>query len=128
MGRILTLLLVAWALLLAARGMVKALRLIYAAAWELGRPVFHDTTKAAFVFLGLTTAASTATGLARQTREGADAAGWVVTVPPVFAVYLATWLVACLFSSLTRRVRRGSRCCRAPCCSPSARRSSISSS
>ncbi|HJS26658.1 MAG TPA: YhjD/YihY/BrkB family envelope integrity protein [Actinomycetota bacterium] len=95
-SRIFTLLLVAWALLLAARGMVKALRLIYAAAWELGRPVFHDTTKAALVFLGLTTAATTATGLARQAREGADAAGWVVTILVVFTVYLVTWLVACL--------------------------------
>ena len=95
-SRIVTLLLVAWALLLASRGMVKALRLIYAAAWELGRPVYHDTTKAALVFLGLTTAATTATGLARQAREGADASGWVVTVLVVFAVYLATWLVACV--------------------------------
>jgi uncharacterized BrkB/YihY/UPF0761 family membrane protein len=95
-SRIVTLLLVAWALLLASRGMVKALRLIYAAAWELGRPVYHDTSKAALVFLGLTTAATTATGLARQAREGADAAGWVVTVLVVFAVYLATWLVACV--------------------------------
>lgn len=95
-SRIVTLLLVAWALLLASRGMVKALRLIYAAAWDLGRPVYHDTTKAALVFLGLTTAATTATGLARQAREGADVAGWVVTVLVVFAVYLATWLVACV--------------------------------
>jgi uncharacterized BrkB/YihY/UPF0761 family membrane protein len=95
-SRILTLLIVAWALLLAARAMVKALRLIYAAAWELGRPVFRDTTKAALVFLGLTTATTTVTGLARQTREEADAAGWVVTILAVFAVYLATWLVACL--------------------------------
>jgi uncharacterized BrkB/YihY/UPF0761 family membrane protein len=95
-SRIVTLLLVAWALLLASRGMAKALRLIYAAAWELGRPVYHDTSKAALVFLGLTTAATTATGLARQAREGADAAGWVVTVLVVFAVYLATWLVACV--------------------------------
>ena len=95
-SRILTLLLVAWALLLASRSMIKALRLTYAAAWELGRPRFHSTTKAALVFLGLTTAATVATALARQAREGADAAGWVVTALVVFAVYLGTWLLACL--------------------------------
>ena len=95
-SRILTLLLVAWALLLASRSMVKALRLTYAAAWELGRVRSHGTTKAALVFLGLVTASTGATGLARQVREGADAAGWVVTALVVFAVYLGTWLVACL--------------------------------
>jgi uncharacterized BrkB/YihY/UPF0761 family membrane protein len=95
-GRILTLLLVAWALLLASRSMVKALRLTYAAAWELGRPRFRDTTKTGLVFLGLVAAATVTTGLARQAREGADAAGWVVTVFLVFAIYLATWIVACV--------------------------------
>jgi uncharacterized BrkB/YihY/UPF0761 family membrane protein len=95
-GRILTLLLVAWALLLTSRSMVKALRLTYAAAWELGRVKYRDTTKAGLVFLGLVAAASGATALARQAREGADAAGWVVTVLVVFAVYLLTWIVACV--------------------------------
>jgi uncharacterized BrkB/YihY/UPF0761 family membrane protein len=95
-ARILTLLLVAWALLLASRSMVKALRLTYGAAWELGRVRSRDTTKAGLVFLGLVTGAVVATGLARQSREGADAAGWVVTVLVVFAIYLATWIVACV--------------------------------
>jgi uncharacterized BrkB/YihY/UPF0761 family membrane protein len=95
-SRIFTLLLVAWAMLLAARSMVKAMRLTYAAAWELGRVRFHDTTKAGLVFLGLTTAATVTTGLARQLRDGADVAGWLVTVLVVFVVYLATWLIACL--------------------------------
>ena len=94
-ARILTLLLVAWALLLASRSMVKALRLTYGAAWELGRVRFRDTTMAGLVFLGLITGAIVATGLARQTREGADAAGWVVTILVVFAIYLTTWTVAC---------------------------------
>ena len=76
--------------------MVKALRLTYGAAWELGRVRFRDTTKAGLVFLGLVTGAVVATGLARQSREGADAAGWVVTILLVFAIYLATWVVACL--------------------------------
>jgi uncharacterized BrkB/YihY/UPF0761 family membrane protein len=95
-ARILTLLLVAWALLLACRSMVKALRLTYAAAWELGRVRFRDTTKAGLVFLGLVTGAVVATGLARQAREGADVAGWVVTVLLVFVIYLTTWVVACV--------------------------------
>ena len=95
-ARILTLLLVAWALLLASRSMVKALRLTYAAAWELGRVRFRDTTKAGIVFLGLVTGAVVATGLARQAREGAEAAGWVVTILLVFAIYLATWVLACV--------------------------------
>ena len=95
-ARILTLLLIAWALLLASRSMVKALRLTYAAAWELGRVRFRDTTKAGIVFLGLVTGAVVATGLARQAREGAEAAGWVVTILLVFAIYLATWVLACV--------------------------------
>ena len=95
-GQILTLLLVAWALLLASRSMVKALRLTYAAAWELGRVKYRDTTKGGLVFLGLVAAATGSTGLARQAREGADAAGWVVTILLVFAIYLATWVLACV--------------------------------
>ena len=95
-ARILTFLLVGWALLLASRSMVKALRLTYGAAWELGRVRFRDTTKAGLVFLGLVTGAIVATGLARQSREGADAAGWVVTILVVFAIYLATWVIACV--------------------------------
>lgn len=95
-ARILTLLLVAWALLLASRSMVKALRLTYAAAWELRRPRFHDNTKAGLVFICIVAAASVTTGLARQAREGADAAGWVVTVLLVFVIYLLIWIFACL--------------------------------
>ncbi len=95
-SRILTLLLVAWALLLASRSMVKALRLTYAAAWELGRGKYRDTTKAGLVFLGLVTAATATTSLARQAREGADAAGWLVTILLVFAIYLLTWIIACV--------------------------------
>jgi uncharacterized BrkB/YihY/UPF0761 family membrane protein len=95
-SRILTLLLVGWALVLASRSMVKALRLTYAAAWELGRVRFRDTTKAGLVFLGLVTGAVASTGLARQVRDGADAAGWVVTIFLVFVIYLATWIVACV--------------------------------
>jgi uncharacterized BrkB/YihY/UPF0761 family membrane protein len=95
-ARILTLLLVAWALLLACRSMVKALRLTYAAAWELGRVRYRDTTKAGLVFLGLVAASTIATALARQSREGADTAGWIVTILLVFAVYLASWVIACV--------------------------------
>ena len=95
-SRILTLLLVGWALLLASRSMVKALRLTYGAAWDLRRVRFRDSTKAGLVFLGLVTGAIVGTGLARQVREGADAAGWMVTILLVFVIYLATWIVACV--------------------------------
>ena len=43
------------------------------------------------MFLGLVAAATGSTGLARQAREGADAAGWVVTILLIFVIYLMTW-------------------------------------
>lgn len=96
--KIFTLLIVAWAVLLASRSMVKALRLTYATAWELGRPVFHDTTKAGLLFLAFVTAAALATALARQLREASsDVVGWLVTTLVVFVIYLVTWLLACRF-------------------------------
>jgi uncharacterized BrkB/YihY/UPF0761 family membrane protein len=57
---------------------------------------YRDTTKAGLVFLGLVAAATVSTGLARQAREGSDAAGWVVTVLLVFVIYLLTWGFACV--------------------------------
>ena len=90
-SQLLTLIVVVWAMLLAARSLVKALRLTHAVAWDLERRPLKDTTKTALWVLAVAALALMATGVARQLRQISDALGLVATIS-VFVIYLATWL------------------------------------
>ncbi len=76
-SQLLTLIVVVWAMLLAARSLVKALRLTHAVAWDLERRPLKDTTKTALWVLAVAALALMATGVARQLRQNSRTrSGW----------------------------------------------------